>query len=116
MDIHVETLDESAKIVSVTFDGRLDSHSRKQAKAELHETIKGSASFVLIDLSQVPFIDSSGLSALVSGLRVARENNKEFLLVGLSRQAQMVFSLTMMDRVFTIYPSVEVALENISTK
>lgn len=59
-------------------------------------------------------MDSSGLSALVSGLRIARENNKELILVGLSRQAQIVFNLTMMDRIFVIHSSIEAALESLS--
>lgn len=114
MKITVDTLDEAESIIGLIFDGRLDANARETAKNSLHQNLTGKAHTIIADLSNVPFIDSSGLSALVSGLRVARENNKEFVLVGLSRQAQMVFSLTMMDRVFNIYNSLDVALETIT--
>ena len=113
MDIQPQSLDEEKGVRALTFKGRLDAHSREQVKTYLHDILKNEVSVAILDLSQVPFIDSSGLSALVSGLRVARENKRELVIVGLNRQAQMVFNLTMMDRVFNIFPTVDVALESI---
>lgn len=115
MEIQQAVFNESQNVACLTFVGRLDARSREAVKTYLHEVLVGPSTFLILDLSQVPFIDSSGLSALVSGLRVARESRKELLLVGLSKQAQMVFDLTMMDRVFSIFPSQELALESIGS-
>ncbi len=115
MNIRVETLRHPKDISPLIFEGRSFAYTRKQTKAQLHEALKEDTILVIADLSQVSFIDSSGLSALVSALRLAREHNQELILTGLSRQAQMVFSLTMMDRIFEIYPSMEAALEGISS-
>lgn len=108
----IDILNKEKSIVGLTFEGRVDAAGRDVVKAQLHAAL-ASASTVVVDMKLVPFIDSSGLSAIVSGLRLARENNKEIVLAGLNKQARMVFNLTMMDRVFSIYPTVEIALNNL---
>jgi len=113
MDIRTTPLDRDGNIIGLAFEGRLDAASRETAKAELHKQLATSATTLVVDMSGIPFVDSSGLSALVSGLRAAREQGKDIVLVNPNRQAQMIFDLTMMDRVFSIYPSMEVALEHL---
>ena len=87
--------------------------SSEAVKTCLHNAVDTTVTLILIDLEKVYFIDSAGLSALVSGLRVARENNKDIILAGLNKQAEMVFKLTMLDRIFVIHASVESALADI---
>ncbi len=97
-------------VIELIFSGRVDVANREQVRAALHQAIADAGKAVLVNLTQVPLIDSSGLSALVSGLRVAREQQKDLVLTGLNKQAQMVFSLTMMDKVFQVFPSAADAL------
>lgn len=92
-------------VVVLTFSGRVDVANREVVREALHQAVADAKKGVLADLTHVPLIDSSGLSALVSGLRAAREQQKDLLLTGLNKQAQMVFSLTMMDKVFRVFPS-----------
>ncbi len=113
MDIQTKTLDESQNLVEVILNGRLDIQSSEAVKTCLHNVIDTVTTLILVDLENVYFIDSAGLSALVSGLRVARENDKDIILAGLNKQAEMVFKLTMLDRIFVIHPSMESALANI---
>jgi anti-anti-sigma factor len=113
MDIQTRMLDASQNLVEMALNGRLDAYTSQAVKVRLHEIIDEIASAVIINLAEVYFIDSSGLSALVSGLRVAREKDKDLLLVGLSKQAKMVFKLTMLDRIFVTYETVEDALDNL---
>ena len=65
---------------------------------------------LVCDLTEVGFLDSSGLSALVSGLKAARERGGFLKLAGLNEQVAKIFKLTMLDRVFELHPSVEAAL------
>ncbi len=111
METQTKILDKAKRITEIIFIGRIDILSREEAKAVLLNTLSTTASTVVINLQQVPLIDSSGLSALVSGLRTAREKDKNIVLVGLNKQAEMVFRLTMMDQVFVIFPSIEEALQ-----
>jgi anti-anti-sigma factor len=59
---------------------------------------------LIVDLSAVTFIDSSGLGALVSGLKAARMHGGHLVLVGLQAQARLIFQITQADGLFPILP------------
>jgi len=62
---------------------------------------------LLVDLSAVDYIDSSGVASLVEGLQTARANDLEFSLLGVSESAMRVLQLSRLDSVFNIYDSLE---------
>jgi len=62
---------------------------------------------LLIDLSAVDYIDSSGVASLVEGFQVARNQKLEFALVGVSKAAMQVLQLARLDKVFTIHQSLD---------
>ena len=62
---------------------------------------------LLIDLSGVSYIDSSGVASLVEGYQTARKKALRFGLVGVSSAAMGVLQLARLDRVFPIHASAE---------
>lgn len=58
---------------------------------------------LILDLRDITFMNSSGIGALVALLKSVRAQDKQLYLCGLSDQVKMIFQLTKMDRVFTIY-------------
>lgn len=58
---------------------------------------------LVVDFSQVSYIDSSGISSLVEGYQYAQENGLEFALAGVGEIPMRVLRLCNMDKVFTIY-------------
>ncbi|OGT81408.1 MAG: anti-anti-sigma factor [Gammaproteobacteria bacterium RIFCSPLOWO2_02_FULL_61_13] len=62
---------------------------------------------LLIDLSAVSYIDSSGVASLVEGYQTAKKKNLRFGLVGVSSAAMGVLQLARLDKVFPIHASVE---------
>ena len=62
---------------------------------------------VLVDLSGVTYIDSSGIASLVEGFQTAKKRNLRFGLVGPSDSALNVLTLARLDKVFEIHPTVE---------
>jgi anti-anti-sigma factor len=66
---------------------------------------------LVVDLSQVNFIDSSGLGALISGLKSARQAGGDLRIASCGEQARVVLKLTTLDRVLRPYDSVEDALD-----
>lgn len=94
--------------------GRLDASTSSEVKATLKEQLEAGNHQIIVDLQEVPFIDSSGLAALVSGLRLAREKGGSIILSGVQAQAYTVFRLTMLDRVFAIYSTPEDALKDLT--
>ncbi len=62
---------------------------------------------VLVDLSGVTYIDSSGVASLVEGFQTAKKGNLRFGLVGPSEPALNVLTLARLDKVFEIHPTIE---------
>jgi anti-anti-sigma factor len=93
----------------VVTEGRLDADHAEALKEQLKKVSTHQPRVVVIDLSQTEFIDSSGLSALVSGLKALRENEGALYLCRPRPQALTALRLTMLDRVFPIYSSREEA-------
>jgi anti-anti-sigma factor len=62
---------------------------------------------ILVDLQNVLFIDSMGLSALVIALKRVRDVNGRFALCGLNAQARLLLEQTSMEKVFEIYANPE---------
>jgi anti-sigma B factor antagonist len=62
---------------------------------------------VLVDLSAVSYIDSSGIASLVEGYQAAKKKSLKFGLVGVSDAAMSVLQLARLDKVFPIHATVE---------
>ena len=60
---------------------------------------------ILIDLSLVSYIDSSGVASLVEGYQIAKKQSLKFGLFGVSDAAMSVLKLARLDQVFPIYNS-----------
>ncbi len=92
----------------VALGGEVDMSSSPEARRAILGVL--SRSGVLVDLSQVDYIDSSGVASLVEGYQLARERRLPFGLVGVSASALMVLQLAHLHTVFPIYGSIEDAL------
>ena len=90
--------------------GRLDLLSASELKRQLTQFVSEGHSRLLVDLNEVPFVDSTGLGALVSGLKAAREVGGDLRLSRPGDQARVVLELTTLDRVLQSYDTVEEAL------
>jgi anti-sigma B factor antagonist len=89
-------------IISINKD-RLDVSSMQRVKEELNGVIDGGNHKLVINLSKVSFIDSSGLSILI-GLfkRVKGIKGASLSLCGLGRQPLELLRITQLDKIFTI--------------
>ena len=76
----------------------------------LHEIRESRTPRVLVNLSQVRYIDSSGVASLVEGLKASRDLGSRFILFGLSDAAREVLQLSRLIKVFEIYGNEEKAL------
>jgi anti-anti-sigma factor len=98
----------------VAIDGRLDAHSVPQAREQLDGCIASGASRLVVDLSDVSFLDSAGLAMLVTVLKRARQEGGDVKLVWpTSENTQRILRLTRFDRVFEIAHTAEQALEQL---
>ena len=86
----------------VDLHGRLDAHQGKQVDSVL-AAATGQRSRTVVNLSKVHFIDSTGLSVLVKGMKHHREQQGDLVLCELQQPVRIIFELTRLDRMFTIY-------------
>jgi anti-sigma B factor antagonist len=101
------------KIVLSLKEERIDAHNSGELKDLFLKVLEEEAGCdLVIDLDQVQFIDSSGLGALLSGLKNAGLCSSGFILAGLQPRVRSIFELTRLHRVFDIYPKLEDALSD----
>jgi anti-sigma B factor antagonist len=91
---------------------RIDAAAVLAFKTALRAAAEEAGEIVLLDLSVVDFIDSSGLGGLVSCLK-ALAPAQELRLAGLNDPVARVLRLTRLDEVFVTYPTVAAALDHI---
>lgn len=101
-------------IAVVHLNGRLDAAVSRDLKDEITALLKQHDHGLILDMQAVDFIDSSGLGLLVSVLKNSSEFGCELGLCGLSPQAQSLFELTRMTRIFTIYTDQSAAVAGMS--
>jgi anti-sigma B factor antagonist len=89
---------------------RLDLLSAAQFKQDLCKIVSDGQSRLVIDLDAVTFIDSSGLGALIGGLKAARLAGGDLRIARPNQQARVILQLTTLERVLKPYSSIEEAL------
>lgn len=91
--------------------GRLDQNLTPELEAELESLLAGGHNRLIVDLSEVNYINSGGLRCLVTAWRKAKKQGGNVILSGLKARVYEVFSMVGFDRVFTVYPTAEAAQE-----
>ena len=101
------------KVIILTPIGRLDITTAWQFRLMLQECISKQSRHMVVNLGQVNFIDSSGLTSLVAGMRDADKVRGSFRICNVHPEARLVFEVTMMDSVFEIFSTQQEALEGV---
>ena len=108
LDIRVER--DGATCV-VTLQGEVDVYTAPRLKDTLVEAIEDGCAYVIVNLEDVAFIDSSGLGVLVGALRRAKERSGAIRLVCTKESILKIFRITGLDKVFPIFSSAADASE-----
>ena len=111
MDMSTEEVGKD--LVIMVNEKRIDAAVAVVFKQKMQDMAKHPASRVVLDLSQVEFLDSSGLGAIVGAMKQLGQDRK-LDLAGLTPTVEKVFRLTRMDTVFKIYPGRSAALPDVA--
>lgn len=93
--------------------GDIDLSSSPQLRETLLKEIESGAGSVLINMSGVTYIDSSGIATLVEGLQLSRETKTRLGLFGLRTNARSVLELARLHKVFNIFEDEQEAVSKI---
>ncbi|MGA7275533.1 MAG: STAS domain-containing protein [Candidatus Udaeobacter sp.] len=90
--------------------GEIDLHVSPSVTASLDSMIEKKPERLVVDLSDVTYIDSAGLAALIGAMQKVEGYGGKFLLAGLQETVRSIFEISRLDQVFQIFPDAEAAL------
>jgi anti-sigma B factor antagonist len=108
----IQTHQKENDIDIVTIAGRLVAADAPEARENLKVIVEKGAGKLIIDLSGVSFIDSSGLSVLISAFKLIRAKGGRMLLSGISKNVQTLLELTRLSEIFEMFATNEAAKES----
>lgn len=94
----------------VSADGELDLHTAASLKSALDDAIDAGDRLIVADLGPVDFMDSTGLSVIISAVAALGRDGRELRVVASAPRIKKVFELTGVDQQVGIYASVDEAV------
>ena len=95
-------MSKSSKVLEPT--GLIDNAGGTQIRRDVSDLLELGIEAILIDFSNITFMDSSGLGALVATLQQVRKQESQLYLCSLNDQVSIILELTKMDKIFDILP------------
>jgi anti-sigma B factor antagonist len=102
--------DMSPDISLVTVAGDVDLHSAPELRDRLFELVDGDVTRIVLDLSDATFLDSMGLGVVLGTKKRLAAKGGELELVVANPDIRRIFEITMLDRIFELHSSRDVAL------
>jgi anti-sigma B factor antagonist len=102
-------MSESVTPKVLPLEGEIDLHVSPRIAASLSAIIKEKPGRLVVDLSKVTYIDSSGLAVLIEGMQNMEAYGGKFVLAGLQGNVRPIFEIARLDQVFVIFPDVNAA-------
>ena len=96
------TIDKQDEMTVVRPDGEIDLSRAPSFRTVIAEVFSSKPAKVVIDLSGVPYMDSSGVATLVEGMQLANRAGAVLVLVGLQDRVKSIFEIARLDTVFKI--------------
>ena len=94
--------------------GEVDAYTSARFREAMIDLIESGAANLIISMMKVEYIDSSGLGALVGGLKRSTERGGRIVIVCDNPQIRKVFEITGLEKVFPLYMAEEDALSGVS--
>jgi anti-sigma B factor antagonist len=111
-----ETMAKSPSPSVFTPTGPIDLHVSPELRASLRTIIDDEKpKRLVVDLSQVPYIDSSGIAVLIGAMQSLEHEGGVFLIAGAQEGVRMIFESAKLDQYFRLFPDVESAASGSST-
>ena len=104
MTLRIQVVNE--RIWTISARGRIDLPAARAIEDAIGELCDAGNARVVVDLSEVVYMASAGLAALLTGVRRARLLKGDVRLAAMNARVREVFEMSGFDQVFTIYPGV----------
>ncbi len=109
-EFHLRTIGPVGDCAVLQVGGEVDLYTGPELRLRLQDLAAKGSVHVIVDMSRVDFIDSTGLGVLIGGLRVLREHEGSLTLVASTGRMLRLLELTGLTKVFPLQPSVPAAI------
>ena len=109
MDLTITTREAEGRTV-VSVAGEIDVYTAPRLREEITELVAAGTYDIVIDMSEVEFLDSTGLGVLVGGLKRVRAHDGSLDLVCTQERILKIFRITGLTKVFGIHETVDEAI------
>ncbi|MFQ5443161.1 MAG: STAS domain-containing protein [Nitrospinales bacterium] len=113
MAIKFESKENDNGSVTLKIRGEIDMNSSPETREVLTSLFDKSNKGIVVDLSGVEYIDSSGIATLVEGLQWSHKSKNKFRLASLTPEVKDIFEIARLLTIFEIFDSPEEALKGI---
>jgi len=100
---------------TVYINGRLGAANSSEVGSELVKILESGPGILYLDIAELHFLDSSGLSLLVSLLKRARQNEGNLVLLNMNDRISSLFELTRLHEIFDIHQNEATTLKQVGT-
>ena len=95
----------------LTLNGRFDTYTAPPVRRWIEEATMTLPAYLVVNLGNVPFMDSTALSVLVQGMKRSRELKGDLRLCNVPTSIRMILEITRLDKVLEIFPGEEQAVQ-----
>ena len=116
MNLEIDTQMTADQIALVHLKGEIDLHTCSLLRDSLRELIEQKHYRIVINLAEVPYLDSAALGVLVDAVRRVREHEGSISLVATTPFVRRAFEITRLVKIFQMYDDNEAALAEIRSQ
>ncbi len=92
LEINHSQINEVTHVITLT--GEVDAYTAPKLKQELIPVTEKPETEIVIDLSNIEYMDSTGLGVIIAGLKSAQKNNNQLKVTGLTPRVERLFKIT----------------------
>jgi anti-sigma B factor antagonist len=113
MNLRVETRTPREGLAVIALGGEVDVYTSPRVKQEIVNLLNSGTTKLVVDLTGVEYLDSTGLGVLIGALKRARERDGDLKLVCDNLRILRIFEITGLTKIFDIYRSESEAVEKL---
>lgn len=103
MSINIKSqLNESNSLWDVYLSGEIDVSTANEVKENLINLISKQSADINLDMTNLDYIDSTGLGALIGVLKRLKENDKDIYITNTKKNVRKIFNITGLDKIFKV--------------
>jgi anti-sigma B factor antagonist len=105
--VKITAKERKPNVFVIHVEGEVDMSTSPELREAMLPLFDKAPSHIVVDLSGVPYIDSSGIATLVESLKLSREGGVRFTIAGAKSSVEAVFELAYLKEIFEMVPSAE---------